>query len=198
MTFSTSADAVCCSSASLVSLNRRDVLDRDHRLRGEGLEQRHLVRLVNGAVLAAHDRDRAPAPRPRATMGTFSAARKPSARWISRMSRRSSDSRCSRQRVLDAGRYRRSSTARLAGRWSADREDFDVRALDAIRSAVRRQSRAIAVDRSDTRLSSARQSDRRVPPIASNTGCTSVGELADHAAARRPSPSAARAPRASR
>ena len=43
MTCSTSAVAVCCSSASLVSLNSRSVLDRDHGLVGKGLQQRDLL-----------------------------------------------------------------------------------------------------------------------------------------------------------
>ena len=40
ITFRISAVAVCRSSASLVSLNRRTFCDRDHRLVGEGLQQR--------------------------------------------------------------------------------------------------------------------------------------------------------------
>ena len=43
ITCSTSAVAVCCSSASFVSLKQARVLDRDHRLVGEGLEQLELA-----------------------------------------------------------------------------------------------------------------------------------------------------------
>ena len=42
MTFSTSAVAVCWCSASFVSVEQPRVLDRDHRLIGEGLQQRLL------------------------------------------------------------------------------------------------------------------------------------------------------------
>jgi hypothetical protein len=40
MTFRISAVAVCRSSASFVSLEQAHVLDRDHRLVGESLQQR--------------------------------------------------------------------------------------------------------------------------------------------------------------
>ena len=55
MTLSTSAVAVCCSSASasssvrcLLGLEQPHVLDRDHRLVGEGFDQFDLLRRVNG------------------------------------------------------------------------------------------------------------------------------------------------------
>ncbi len=43
MTCNTSAVAVCCSNASRVSVNQPRILHRDHRLRGEILQQRNLL-----------------------------------------------------------------------------------------------------------------------------------------------------------
>ena len=43
MTCNTSAVAVCCSSASRVSVDQPRILHRDHRLRGEVLQQRDLL-----------------------------------------------------------------------------------------------------------------------------------------------------------
>jgi len=43
ITCSTSAVAVCRSSASFVSLKHTHVLDRDHRLIGEGLRERDFL-----------------------------------------------------------------------------------------------------------------------------------------------------------
>ena len=79
MTFSTSAVAVCCCSASERSLRARlhlveqaDVLDRDHRLIGEGLHEFDLARSVNGPALA-----RSSAEARRSTLGPRASAARP-------------------------------------------------------------------------------------------------------------------------
>ena len=59
ITFRMSAVAVCRSSASLVSLNSRDILDRDHGLVGEGLQQLERDGRANAAGLLPRDADRA-------------------------------------------------------------------------------------------------------------------------------------------
>ena len=56
ITCNTSAVAVCCSSASRVSVNQPRVLHRDHRLSGEVLQQRDLL-VGERPHLLAEDRD---------------------------------------------------------------------------------------------------------------------------------------------
>ena len=63
MTFSTSAVAVCCCSASVRSsrlglnfLEQPGVLDRDHRLVGEGLDESICLLMKNGSSALVRER----------------------------------------------------------------------------------------------------------------------------------------------
>ena len=80
ITLRMSAVAVCRSSASLVSLNSRDVLDRDHGLVGEGLQQLNVM-IGERSRLLARDADHADRNAHRAsavrTMHAAKAARPP-------------------------------------------------------------------------------------------------------------------------
>ena len=88
ITRSTSAVAVCCSSASLRLVEQPHVLDRDHRLVGEGLQQLDLVRRRTAPARARRDADRADAPGRRAASARTACCGSRAARASSRISRR--------------------------------------------------------------------------------------------------------------
>ena len=179
MTCSTSAVAVCCSSASLRLVEQAHVLDRDHRLVGEGLQQRDLARRRTAAASRAVTLI-TPIGSPSRSSGTTSIAAV--AARARQLARRGS-SASTPVDVVDVHRSRRSRDRRGRSRASARSA--------ARRSAASRRRMRRAVTATDVQLRRRRCADtiaelprRRAAlarsAMASNTGCTSVGELADH------------------
>ena len=182
-----SAVAVCCSSASCVSLNSRVFSIGDHAP-GRRTVCSSAISLSRRIRPAACERASGADRFPSRSSGTASDARTPAAGRTHRV--RSGSVDCVPVRNVDrALRTRWPATGRCSrGRWARPR----CKAFALPSRVACAPARTISRPRERTRPRSQSSRPSQLSRIASNTGCVSVGELLMTAGCR-PSPSGARA-----
>ena len=175
MTLSTSAVAVCCSSASCVSLNSRTFSIAITAWSANDPQSDLLV--AEGARRMARQTPSAPMPRLAQTSGSNNDALIPD-RLVNALLVRTGSSMA---RPVGDVQHGLAERCTRDGSWRRDRSASTVRTAAGrtpVRGgSVRPAQSVLPSERSSAAQSQAEQSDGAAPTMASNTGCTSVGEL---------------------